>query len=69
MIPTCSRAPVDTCFLQIGLEVIPVYGSDQRGWSLESDDLSAESTCFRYGSLEELFFVLVNMNVNGEGSA
>ena len=69
MIPTCSTAPVDMCFLQIGLEVIPVYGNDQRGWSLDSDDLSEQSSCFRYGSLEELFFVLVNLNVNGEGTA
>lgn len=69
MIPTCTTAPVDTCFLQIGQEVIPVYGNEQRGWSLEADDLSEGSTRFRYGSLEELFFVLINLNVNAEGTA
>ena len=66
----CSTLPLNTRFLQIGLEIVPVYGSDAYGWSLEVEEPSGRiSAGLRYESLDELFFVLVNMNVSAEGSA
>ena len=56
--------------LNVGTEVYPVYGSDQRGWTLDSGDLHAEvATQFRYQTLEELFFVIVNFSIATHGRA
>jgi hypothetical protein len=52
-------------YLRVGRGVYPVYGDALRGWSPRADDLHgphAESAeRFRYGSLDELFFALVNL--------
>ena len=52
-------------YLRVGRGVYPVYGDALRGWSPRADDLHgphAESAqAFRYGSLDELFFALVNL--------
>ena len=65
-----SDLPVNACLLQIGLEVIPVYGNEQSGWSVEAGDLNSETPrLFRYRTLEELFFALVTMTVSSEGQA
>jgi len=67
-----SRSDVaeKACLLQIGLEVVPVYGDDAKGWSVEPGDLSCGlPACFRYRTLDELFFALVNMNLSSEGQA
>ncbi len=70
MTRSCSTHPISARFLQIGTEVVPVYGDDQTGWSLDSDNLPRHpSAVVRYKSLDELFFVLVNMTVNNEGNA
>lgn len=65
-----SDLPVNACLLKIGLEVIPVYGNERSGWTVEGG-ISQFPTpqCFRYRTLEELFFALVTMTVNGEGEA
>lgn len=65
----CSAVSVNTRFLQIGLEIVPVYGNDDCGWSLDAEELPGTSVGLRYESLDELFFVLVNMNVSREGIA
>jgi len=65
-----SALRINTRLMQIGLEVIPVFGNDQCGWALDAGDSSRfSSTPVRYRSLDELFFVLTNMNVAGEGTA
>ena len=65
-----SKVAENACLLQIGLEVVPVYGDDTSGWSVEPGDLSrAMPMCFRYRTIDELFFALVNMNVSQEGRA
>lgn len=53
-------------WLRVGEGVYPVYGDDLRGWSTEAGDLHrAETGGFRYASLEEVFFALVNLTVSG----
>jgi hypothetical protein len=65
-----SNVAEKACLLQIGLEVVPVYGDDAKGWSVESGDLGCRlPSCFRYRTLDELFFALVNMNLSSEGQA
>jgi hypothetical protein len=62
--------PINTRLLQVGLEVFPVYGDDQSGWSMDPIDHLGESPrAHRYDSLDELFFALVNLNCSPEGQA
>ncbi len=66
----CPVLPVNARFLQIGLEVVPVYGNDQFGWSLDSEGGACRSSALLpYRSLDELLFVLINLNVTQEGTA
>ena len=56
--------------VKIGSDLFPVYGNERCGWSVEPVDLtSRQPGCYRYGSLEEVFFALVNLNVAPEGKA
>ena len=67
---TQSRPAIGATLLKIGLEVFPVYGDEGNGWSLDADDLLPNAPAmFRYRSLNELFFALVNLNISEEGSA
>jgi hypothetical protein len=66
----CSTVADNRCLLQVGLEVFPIYGSEKHGWSIDQGDLSPLTPReFRYRSLDELFFALVNFNVASEGRA
>jgi len=71
MVPARGCASrIEPTFLKIGADLIPVYGNDQCGWSLESEDFRCEQSAYlRYRSLDELLFVLINMHVSGEGTA
>ncbi|HUI27716.1 MAG TPA: hypothetical protein VL403_16655 [Candidatus Kryptonia bacterium] len=63
-------APVNTQLMKVGLEVFPVYGDEASGWSVDPIDLASDSAAvFRYRSLDELFFALVNLNLSPEGQA
>jgi hypothetical protein len=65
-----ARPAVTTTLLKVGLEVFPVYGDESVGWSMDADDFSPSAASqFRYQSLDELFFALVNLNVSEEGQA
>ena len=67
---TPTRQPVSTTLLKVGMEVFPVYGDERSGWSMDADDLAPSTPpLFRYGSLDELFFALGNLNVAEEGEA
>jgi hypothetical protein len=62
--------PGQTGLLEVGPDVYLIYGDEQDGWSIDEKDLSPQiPTQFRYDSLEELFFALVNLNVGSEGCA
>ncbi len=65
-----SEGTVHTRLLKIGLEVFPVYGDDKSGWSVDPGDLYPQIPIwFRYRSIDELYFALVNLNVGPEGNA
>ena len=56
--------------VEIGGEIIVVYGNDQLGWSMDRGDLCFDGAKpFRYRSLEELWFALVNLSLSPEGRA
>jgi len=65
-----SDVAVRTQLLKIGLEVFPVYGDEKLGWSVDAGDLYPQMPpWFRYRSIDELFFALVNLNISPEGQA
>lgn len=65
-----SEVAVNARLLQVGLEVFPVYGDETSGWSVDPGDLYPQMPVwFRYQSLDELFFALVNMHLADEGRA
>ena len=57
-------------YLRIGAAVYPVYGDDIRGWSLRADDFGAvlATTPWVYGSIDEIFFALVNLSAQARGA-
>jgi hypothetical protein len=50
-------------YLRVGWQVFAVYGDELRGWSPRADDFRELNRCspYVYGSLDELFFALVNL--------
>lgn len=54
--------------IEIGTSVFPVYGDAANGWSVERRDI-IESTPYRYATLDELIFALVNLSLQVGGSA
>lgn len=65
-----SHIAADVCLLQVGLEMVPVYGDEQSGWSLDQGGVEGlVPSAFRYRSLDEVFFALVNLNLSSEGNA
>jgi hypothetical protein len=65
-----SEVAVNARLLKIGLEVFPVYGDETSGFSVDPGDLYPQMpNWFRYRSLDELFFALVNLNISPEGQA
>ena len=63
-------------YLRVGGDVFPVYGDELRGWSPRAADFGTHQapSRFVYTSLDELYFVLVNLitptrdGVSGRGS-
>ena len=67
---TQSEVAIKTQLLKIGVEVFPVYGDEKLGWSVDAGDLYPQIPAwFRYRSIDELFFALVNLNISPEGRA
>ena len=65
-----SEVAVNARLLKIGLEVFPVYGDEKTGWSVDPGDLYPQMPLwFRYQSLDELFFALVNLCAGPRGEA
>jgi hypothetical protein len=67
MKPTRPETTVQAHLLQVGLEVVPVYGDDKSGWSFDAGTLHARVPIYR--TVDELFFALLNMNLSPEGRA
>ena len=57
-------------YLRIGAAVYPVYGDDLRGWSLSPQDFGTvlATKPWVYGSIDELFFALVNLATYASGA-
>jgi hypothetical protein len=67
---TQTDVAVNARLLKVGLEVFPVYGDEASGWSVDPGDLYPQMPVwFRYRSIDELFFALVNLNFGPEGKA
>ena len=65
-----TELAVNARLLKVGLEVFPVYGDETSGFSVDPGDLYPQMpVLFRYQSLDELFFALVNLNLSPEGQA
>ena len=65
-----SEVAVNARLLKVGLEVFPIYGDDKAGYSVDPSDLyPTVPPSFRWRSLEEAFFALVNLNISPEGQA
>ena len=70
MINTHRAVAVGARLLRVGAEVVPVYGDDESGWSVDPGDLYPQTpVAYRFRSVDELFFALVNMKVCPEGKA
>jgi hypothetical protein len=54
--------------IEIGESVFPVYGDATIGWSIDRRDI-VDATPYRYATLDELIFVLVNFSVHSVGNA
>jgi len=68
--PHGAASTINAQLMKIGLEVFPVYGDEVSGWSVDPVDLApGQPRAFRYPSLDELFFALVNLNLSPEGEA
>lgn len=64
------RKGVPTTLLRVGIEVFPVYGNEESGFSMDADDLiNGTNKEYLYSTSDELFFALVNLNVSNEGLA
>jgi hypothetical protein len=64
-------AEAERTYLRVGGDVFPVYGNALRGWSPAAEDFHTAllTVPFAYGSLDELFFALVNLCVGPGGEA
>ena len=61
---------VNVRLLHVGPEVFPVYGSDKTGWTIQPGGVYPETPLsYRYGSVDEIFFALVNLHLSPEGRA
>jgi len=61
-------AAVNTRLLQVGSEVFPVYGDERSGWTMDPGDFPpATQKWRRYGSIDVLFFRLINLKIMPEG--
>lgn len=56
--------------ITIGAEVVAVYGDERSGFAFDPGDLQGPLPArYRYGTMDELYFALVNLNVGKEGCA
>lgn len=60
-----SRQTTEPRLVRVGPELYPVWGNDEQGWCIESDLVAR----YRYRSLDELLFALVNLSLAEAGTA
>jgi hypothetical protein len=54
--------------VQVGKESLPVLGNMRSGWTIGADS-SPDVSSYRYTSLDELLFALINLSVATDGIA
>jgi hypothetical protein len=54
--------------VQVGKESLPVLGNMRSGWPIGADS-SPDVSSYRYTSLDELLFALINLSVATDGIA
>jgi hypothetical protein len=54
--------------VEIGETAFHIYGSVEAGWSLDQLDI-LQASPFRYATLDELMFALLNCALHADGSA
>jgi hypothetical protein len=54
--------------VQVGKESLPILGSMRSGWMVGADS-APDLASYRYKSLDELLFALINLSVAAEGNA
>lgn len=60
--------------VHVGSESLPIAGSVEAGWSIATDEMLALSAIggagdYRYGTLDELLFALINLSLVSDGEA
>ena len=70
MLGAQSSLRAQTYLIRVGREEYPIYGDEAGGWSLDERDLSSQTAVrFRYRTIDELIFALVNLYLSPEGHA
>jgi len=65
-----TKVGVAAKLLTVGSETVPVYGDDESGWSVDPGDLyPATPVAYRFRSVDELYFALLNLKLCPEGRA
>ena len=62
--------PIKRSLMQVGTEVFPVFGDGQTGYSANIEDFNSNVPKeWRYPTWDELYFVLVNLQIGPDGRA
>jgi hypothetical protein len=64
----CPLAPMRGFVVEIGQSVFRIFGGAEVGWSLDQLDI-VHATPYRYTTLDELMFALLNCTLQGDCSA
>ena len=64
-----GTSPETQFVVQVGTESFPIHGSAQAGWLLTTTAPGAAPGPYRYDSIDELIFVLINFSVASDGRA
>jgi len=57
----------DRFVASVGTEGLPIVGSEENGWTIWISGFYGGS--YRYSSLDELMFALINLSVANDGNA
>lgn len=69
MTPTTERIATHVFVVKVGGESLSVYGSIAAGWIVGPLDGDTTAAPFRYRTLDELMFALINLSSTADGNA
>lgn len=64
-----ESSPETRFVVQVGTESFPIHGSAHDGWQLTTTAPGALPGPYRYTSIDEVIFVLINFSVATDGRA